>query len=205
METTYRTALPHDTPAMARVYLDAFPDSVQHFFHDRPPLPQAVADLLVTPLLAQPGCGVIAAAGAEVVGYCLAPAHISRLSRVLWRGHLCRMLGHWITGRYGLGLGSALRLLRNKLMTSGHDSYHVEAHILSLAVHPAHQGKGLGKELLRQGLHYLEQQGADRIRLEVRPDNAAAVHLYESFGFVTVGRTRDAQGYWLIMIREEHQ
>jgi [ribosomal protein S18]-alanine N-acetyltransferase len=202
LETTYETATPASSLGMARVYLAAFPESVRHFFGESPPHSQAVADLLVMPLLSEPGCGILALDGAEVVGYCLAPAHISGVSRILWRGHLCRMLGRWVTGRYGLGLTAALRLLRNKLMTADHDAHHLEAHILSIALDPAYQRRGLGRSLLQRGLDYLAQQGASRVRLEVRPDNTGALRLYESFGFVAVGRTRDAQGDWVIMIRE---
>jgi len=202
METTCRVANLDDAAGMARVYLAAFPESVRHFFGDHPPLPQAVADVLLIPLLAEPECGFVAVCEGAVQGYCLSPARVSRLSRVVWRGHLWRMLGRWLGGRYGLGLGTVVRLARGSLLTRPHDPHHVEAHILSIAVHPECQGRGLGRELLRRGLDYLEQRGARRVRLEVRPDNAAALRLYESFGFATVGRTRDAQGDWLIMIRE---
>jgi ribosomal protein S18 acetylase RimI-like enzyme len=199
---TIRLARPEDALGMASVYLAAFPESVQHFFGRRPPNPQAVADLLTIPLLAEPGCGCVAVAGEAVVGYCLAPAHISRLPRALWRGRLARMLWRWLMGRYDLGLDAALRLARNHAIGSRRDPHHVEAHILSLAVHPARQGEGLGRALLQRGLDYLQEQGAGRVRLEVRPDNTGALRLYESAGFATVGRTRDAQGDWLIMTRE---
>jgi len=55
---------------------------------------------------------------------------------------------------------------------------------------------------VQKGLAYLAACGAPRVRLEVRPDNTAALRLYERLGFATVGRTRDSQGEWLIMIRE---
>ena len=187
---------------MAHVYLAAFPDSIRHFFADRPPQPQAVADMLLVPLLAEPGCGWVAEAHGSVVGYCLAPAHVSRLPGVLWRGHLSRMLGRWLAGAYGVGLPAAARLARNSLTLSRRDPHHVEAHILSLAVHPDWQGRGLGRELLQRSLESLERRGARRVRLEVRPDNAAATRLYEKLGFVAVGRTHDSQGEWSIMIRE---
>lgn len=202
METVFRPAVPEDTLGMAGVYLAAFPESLRYFFGEHPPRPQAVADLLVIPLLAEPGCGTVALGDGAIVGYCLAPAYTSRLSRVVWRGHLWRMLGRWISGGYGLGLRAVLRLGRNKLTAAGRDRFHEEAHILSIAVHPAYHRMGLGKELLRRGLEYLDRSGARRVRLEVRPDNAPALHLYERSGFAVVGRTRDSQGEWLIMLRE---
>jgi [ribosomal protein S18]-alanine N-acetyltransferase len=202
METTFRNANPDDTAGMARVYLAAFPESVRHFFGDRPPAAQAVADLLLIPLLSEPACGTIALRDGVVAGYCLAPSRVSEMPRVMWRGHAARMLGRWLRGAYGIGLDAIARLARNSLLTAPRDPHHLEAHILSIAVHPDAQGMGLGRELLRRGMSYLEHRGARRVRLEVRPDNTGALRLYESHGFVTVGRTRDSQGDWLIMIHE---
>ena len=62
-----------------------------------------------------------------------------------------------------------------------------EAHIVLLAVHPAHRGKGLG----RLTLNYLIQQfppTISHITLEVRSQNSIALHLYQSLGFVILGR-----------------
>ncbi|MEN6302666.1 MAG: N-acetyltransferase, partial [Armatimonadia bacterium] len=81
----------------------------------------------------------------------------------------------------------------------GHD---IDAHILSIAVDPDCHRRGVGGELLKRGLQYLQEQGAEQVRLEVRPDNPAAVHLYEKFGFRTVGEIQDSQGPWLVMVRD---
>lgn len=202
MDPTFRMASVEDTLGMARVYLAAFPESLAHFFRGHPPLPQAVADLLAIPLLAEPGCGVVALVGDEIAGYSLAPSQLSDLRRGLRGGHLWRILGRWLSGRYRIGLRSLWRLARNKLHMSRPDPHHAEAHILSIAVHPERQGMGLGKELLRRSLEYLASRGATRIRLEVRPDNAPAIHLYARAGFQTVSTMSDLQGEWLVMIRE---
>src|SRR5512147_939402 len=115
MEPVFRQATPADGHGMAGVYLAAFADSVRYFFGSRPPGPQAVADLLVIPLLAEPGCGLVALVDGEVAAYCLAPSRISGLRRGLRGSHLWRMLGRWLSGRYGIGFTSLLRLARNKL------------------------------------------------------------------------------------------
>lgn len=78
----------------------------------------------------------------------------------------------------------------------------VGAHILSIAVHPDFQGRRLGQELLQRGLDYLRGKGAAAVRLEVRPGNAPAVHLYEKHGFMAVGETSDSQGPWVVMIKQ---
>jgi ribosomal protein S18 acetylase RimI-like enzyme len=53
--------------------------------------------------------------------------------------------------------------------------------IVTLGVHPDHQNKGLGRCLLQTAENRLSQP---RIRLTVRASNAAAMHLYESAGYI---------------------
>ena len=63
-----------------------------------------------------------------------------------------------------------------------------EAHISTLAVHPAWRRYGLGEWLL---LHLLEQAqalGAIVATLEVRPSNQAALRLYQKYDFQEQGR-----------------
>lgn len=42
-------------------------------------------------------------------------------------------------------------------------------------------------------------KGRQAIKLEVRPQNAAAIRIYSEYGFVEKGRTRDLQGEWIVM------
>ncbi len=50
-------------------------------------------------------------------------------------------------------------------------------------VHPALQGKGIGKALLRHAIAESRAAGAARLRLTVYRANARARRLYEGFGF----------------------
>ena len=52
-----------------------------------------------------------------------------------------------------------------------------------VGVHPAAQGKGLGKVLTATGVNYLLDRGVDAIMLYVDASNTAAVKLYQSLGF----------------------
>ena len=63
-----------------------------------------------------------------------------------------------------------------------HAPFEYEVH--TIGVDPGYQGRGIGRRLLDDLLAFAEQ-GA--VFLEVRTDNAAAIALYESVGFVTVG------------------
>ncbi|MGH4008649.1 MAG: ribosomal protein S18-alanine N-acetyltransferase [Pseudonocardiaceae bacterium] len=61
-----------------------------------------------------------------------------------------------------------------------------EAEIQMIGVDPAHQGRGIGRALLRKLLEVADAAVAT-VFLEVRTDNEAARALYESEGFVVVG------------------
>lgn len=113
-ELTFGTASERDLPGVAAVYLAAFPDSVEHYFGNHPPAPQALVDLFLVPLSAEPECLIVARSRQEVVGYCLAPAHTDRLARAAW-SHAGRFLIHWLGRRYHIGLRTLLRLTREKL------------------------------------------------------------------------------------------
>ncbi|MEM9770292.1 MAG: ribosomal protein S18-alanine N-acetyltransferase [Cyanobacteria bacterium P01_D01_bin.73] len=62
-----------------------------------------------------------------------------------------------------------------------------EAHITAIAIDPNHQRQGLGQLLLVALLRASQQKGMKRATLEVNCNNAAAIALYEKFGFKQVG------------------
>ena len=45
------------------------------------------------------------------------------------------------------------------------------------------QGRGYGRAVVLEALSYVRVRGGAALRLTVHPDNAAAIHLYESLGF----------------------
>ena len=57
------------------------------------------------------------------------------------------------------------------------------ADVMTLAVAPRSQGRGLGGLLLAELVGRARRGGADYLMLEVRADNAAARHLYDRAGF----------------------
>jgi ribosomal-protein-alanine N-acetyltransferase len=65
-----------------------------------------------------------------------------------------------------------------------------EAEVLDIAVDPAARGRGIGRVLVTRALETLRDRGARRTFLEVRESNAVALKLYQSLGFLPVGRRR---------------
>jgi ribosomal protein S18 acetylase RimI-like enzyme len=68
------------------------------------------------------------------------------------------------------------------------------SHVLvigGLAVHPAHQRRGVGRQLVEACLGQARGRGARKLSLRVLGGNAAARRLYESCGFVVEGVLRE--------------
>ncbi len=65
-----------------------------------------------------------------------------------------------------------------------------EAHLLNLCVATTARRRGFGRQLLDAMLHRAATAGADRLHLEVRPSNDAALELYIKSGFERIGVRR---------------
>lgn len=66
-----------------------------------------------------------------------------------------------------------------------------EVHILNFCVHPEHQHRGLGRQLMTHMLQELKNQGRKFVYLEVRRSNHHAIALYHKAGFNQVGERKD--------------
>lgn len=68
-----------------------------------------------------------------------------------------------------------------------------EMHLLNITVHPAHQGRGLARQMLAELAGHSLACGLTTLWLEVRQSNGRAQRLYRQWGFLTVGLRR---GYY---------
>lgn len=62
-----------------------------------------------------------------------------------------------------------------------------EGHITNIAVAGALRGRGIGKAILKEMIKRAQALNIERMTLEVRVNNTAALKLYEKYGFVTLG------------------
>lgn len=62
-----------------------------------------------------------------------------------------------------------------------------DAHITTIAVDPAHRGKGVGELLLNALIDHAYEIGGKQITLEVRVSNTSAQRLYLKYGFQPAG------------------
>lgn len=79
-----------------------------------------------------------------------------------------------------------------------------EAHIMNIAVAEAYRGRGFGRQILTALIQKAAELGAAAMTLEVRVNNAPAIRLYESAGFIAAGIRPNYYGtgehaliYWL--------
>jgi len=83
-----------------------------------------------------------------------------------------------------------------------------EAHILNICIAPELQGHGHGRALLHVLLQIARARRVQRVFLEVRPSNPAAIALYHDEGFNEIGRrpryypTRNGREDGLVMALE---
>ena len=83
-----------------------------------------------------------------------------------------------------------------------------EAHVLNICIDPDYRWQGLGRHLLRRLLDVARWNGAERVFLEVRPSNPLAKMLYDSMGFVEIGKrpryypARDGREDAIVMVLE---
>ncbi len=56
-------------------------------------------------------------------------------------------------------------------------------HILAIAVDESHRREGIGSALIMNALNRLDENGANRAKLEVRVSNDPAINFYKKIGF----------------------
>ena len=66
-----------------------------------------------------------------------------------------------------------------------------DADVQTIAVAPSAQGSGLGARLLEQLMRIAGDADCQQLMLEVRSDNAAAIALYDRFGFERISTRTD--------------
>lgn len=63
-----------------------------------------------------------------------------------------------------------------------------ELHVLKVATHPLHEGKGLATSLMAEARVEAKRASARGLVLEVRPSNRRAIRLYRHLGYDVAGR-----------------
>ncbi len=123
--------------------------------------------------------------------------------RAFFSGEVFKWALRALRGEYDLRPGRLLRTLQNKVFFLFHKHRfrtQGDAQLLNIAVDPDAQGRGVGKQLVTAGLNAMRALNVPEVRLEVRPWNVSAIALYQKTGWREVGRTRDLDGEWIVMV-----
>lgn len=199
----YAVATPADLAPCAAIFAEAFRESILHIFKKMPGQ-RLLQEVFRFCYDAEPGALIVAVEQGRVVGYVFAPASLRRLWRsAVSRRNIVRWLGAWLRGRMRLGIAPLRVLFLDKFQfvrSAVSGELAAEARILSVAVAAEYRGRGIATRLVRHALARFAAMGIDRVRLEVRPWNQAAVRVYESLGFEAMGTMHDSLGDWSIML-----
>ncbi len=108
----------------------------------------------------------------------------------LWHMGRAELLQLWFSSRIQLAYAGdeILGYTATAVHTFDDPQHAAEAQIVRLAVHPAHQNRGLGRQLLIDSLAYAHSQGAYRVQLTTQESNKRSQRLYESFQFRRQGQ-----------------
>jgi ribosomal-protein-alanine N-acetyltransferase len=66
-----------------------------------------------------------------------------------------------------------------------------ETEIVNVCVNSSYRGLGVGKMLVSSVIEYSKNHGVKKLMLEVRKSNAVAIKLYDGFGFIPVGVSKN--------------
>jgi len=199
-----RSVLDSDVDDIASIFIRAFPESVRHYYGASPPPVAGFRDIFAFLSRAQRRNFLVYEECGVVLGYVIVPRTMGRVwAKALLGGYVFLWVAKWLSGRYGISFRRARTILANKLLFAGYSGEQLlrgHAQVLSVAVDPRAQGRGIGRQLIQAGLALLRQQGACTVKLEVRPGNEPARRIYSSLGFREAGRSRDSQGQWIVMV-----
>ncbi len=67
----------------------------------------------------------------------------------------------------------------------GADPAELAGEVYVVGVHPAYQGRGLGRPVTLLGLHHMARRGCRTVHLYVEADNSPALRVYRALGFRT--------------------
>jgi GNAT superfamily N-acetyltransferase len=104
-------------------------------------------------------------------------AEARRLRAADWRARLAQRV-QFVVRHRGAAVGTVGGLVEDGV------------ELVSLWVHPAWRGRGVGDRLVQAVLDWARQEGHAEVRLWVTADNRPAEHLYARHGFVRTGESQ---------------
>jgi len=131
--------------------------------------------------------GVVAMRNEKVLGFVAFTTNLNKLYKsIVWRKGLILALllagNMWSLRRVKKMFETLFYPSRTKKMNLP------SAELLSIAVGPKEQGKGLAGQLIEKGFQHCRKTGIDKIKVLIGADNKAGNKLYLKFGFELIGQ-----------------
>ncbi len=200
--TIYRSARKDDIKGCVDILLQGFHKQIDFFLGPRL-APELLTEFFEVFLKSEREGFIVSQTDEAVSGFILTLTRANFFS-VNLLFHLPVSLLKFLLGRYGISLQqlsfSVSQSLSFRRRSSRFCSYS-SARIVLLAVGEKCRKQGIGTGLLRSGLAYLKKKPVKQVKLEVRTDNPAALHLYKKEGFIIRAEIPTALGSSLIMTR----
>lgn len=125
----------------------------------------------------------------KVIGFIAFSKNIKKLYRMAMLKYGVRIA--WLLGRKLLSWSRIKKLIGTLFYPFKKNKLNLpETELLSMAVAPEAQGKGIGSMLVREGLAECKRRGVSKIKVLVAADNLAANMLYQKCGFNLVCQTK---------------
>lgn len=192
------TGSTEDCKQIAQIYRLAFPESIDFFFKGK--AENDLIDLLEASFKAIFYLGgqslVIKNKQNAIKGYCF----YKTTTKSHQERNYCALMSLFPRFITKVNFKELVLLMRNKVTMGrpGEKRPRPSAEIVSIAIDPQEQGKGLGNSLLENVLSQIHNK---TIYLNVRESNKSARRLYEKSGFKVYGHTTDLSGKWLRMVK----
>jgi len=202
----FRQAEDRDAAICARILAAGFARPLEKLFGSGDSSPM-IADFLRLYRKRENRGFIVAAVDEETIGFILITKNLKRLLfRLIVPGILSIAWKVFTRKYHGLAVRPLLAAAFGSFNYYG-KSFAVEektgaaAQLVIMAVDKRFQGRGIGKQLLWKGYDYLKSCGVSLLKLEVRQDNAPAMHIYQKEGFVETGRVASAVGTSIVMVK----
>jgi len=201
----YRIAKKIDIPSCASLYIDGFRQQLHSIF-GKNICENLFVDFLSFVSRVEKDGFIVACENNNVVGFSIMTKNPVKFFLKISLLSFFPCIWGMLSGRYrGIniykGLSSFFDFLKffNVSKKAG-KKYKKAGQVITMVVSENMRGQGIGGKLLNAGIEYLKKH-TSTVKLEVRADNAPAIHLYKKNGFFELGRVKSKVGTSIIMIK----
>jgi len=131
----------------------------------------------------------------EIRNHEMVRKHSGNQEIISWENHQ-----KWFYKRYFENKNNFCYVLKDKKNIAGYCRFDYDkeekAYVVSIAINPENQSKGLGSQLLSQSLKKLRNKKNIPVLAEIKKDNATSIKLFERNDFKKYKESKNVCYYW---------